>query len=101
MNKEIDYQKVFQTLDFLVDRSVNYHSYDELTRHAYHKIAYYYKVAVKSLEDEMNVYNRDPKWLKRDVWMFNKYLSDYELKNKCDYYFPWEEIEIEPIKGPK
>jgi len=44
-------EKEFNTLSSLVDNSVNYHSYDELTRQNYLKAAYLYKEAVRSEKD--------------------------------------------------
>ena len=91
MSREIDYKKVFQTLDYLIDCSVNEHSYSELRRHAFRSMAYKYKQAISS-------YASDSKYFEQDLKTFTKWkdnVNDDELLSfRCHFYCPWVEEEV-------
>lgn len=78
MGREIDYKKVFKTLDHLIDGSVNYHIQSE-TRLAYKIMAYKYKEAIYS-------YANDSKYFEQNLRAWNECKDDdvYSL-----YYCPW------------
>lgn len=78
MGREIDYKKVFKTLGYLVDGSVNYHIHSE-TRLAFKIMAYKYKEVIYS-------YAYDSKYFEQDLRAWNECKNDdvYSL-----YYCPW------------
>ena len=90
-NVKIDYQKVFNTLDYLIDCSVNEHSYSELRRHAFRSMAYKYKQAISSFASGSKYFEQDRKSF--NEWEDN--LTDDELlRFHCHFYCPWMDDEF-------
>lgn len=86
MSREIDYKKVFDTLDYLIDASVNEHCYSELRRHAFRSMAYKYKQAISS-------YEWDSRYFEQDLETFNEWKDNVDddklLRFPCQFYCPW------------
>lgn len=90
MSREIDYKKVFNTLDYLVDGSANYYIHSE-KRDAFRTMAYKYKEAICS-------YASNSKYFEQDLETFNRWkdnVTDSEfLEFHCHFYCPWLEDEF-------
>tara|TARA_R110001632_G_scaffold168948_2_gene287802 strand:+ start:786 stop:1070 length:285 start_codon:yes stop_codon:yes gene_type:complete len=91
MSREIDYKKVFKTLDYLIDCSVNEHSYSELRRHAFKSMAYKYKVAICSYASDSKYFEQD---FKRFIEWKDNVNDDELLRFGCHFYCPWVEEEV-------
>lgn len=83
----MDFEKAFKCLADMVDRSVNYHTYDNLRRIDYHNLAYRYKVAIQSYSR----FGEGHKFTYMDVRGFEDYLGSFN-HNMC-LYQPWVKEE--------
>ena len=85
----MNFENAFKSLSGMVDRSVNYHSYPEEKRMDYHFLAYKYKQALESFNQDCTSW-----YAEVDIEDFEKKLNSF-AHNICEsgLYRPWKEGE--------